>query len=479
MLDDDAMISKKRKVTLSNEVEHAAIMIGYNNSNHEELMQDIDLPLIEDHSNVNTCLTDDLDDHNDDLGDNDNDVLPDDLYGSNDPTDSVRKYKERRTLATVDGIRSINQRIKENAYEMEAMNPSGPPFLEYRRINDKDCLWCSICSEVISAHKSHVKGHINTKYHSSNKMKVDTLIKLNLSKGHSTTDGVSIHDDSSVVLNQHLLRSGGDINDVTTAGNATHSIHKLRSRSLIQQSTTFIVGQVINDNNTTSLYKLLEISPIKSLYKYNNEHSINLAGGIPLEACFPIHSMEVYLEDMIGEVIAQNREHVVGDNDDTSVSAVDFSHLNNGSDKGGDSNHSTAKVRDSLVLTKNDNLYLNYQLGQGMPVVVDWVREHVQCIHRPPIQCGVSLTNGSTDAWFKVLTMIAGDCVLFDEYAYSSAITPCQCLNKQTIGEHNTTANPSYRLFQLNIINACLLYNRLHIISSLACHQSLSLINKS
>jgi hypothetical protein len=449
----------KLSAAITDDDQTAAMMeICFNNDNDDvENVNDIDLPLIEKHCD-DAIHQDDNDGDND--RDDDHDPVHDDQYGFNNPIiDSGRK---RRFIATtVDGIRSINQRIKENAYEMKAMDPSEQPFLEYRRINNKDCLWCSICGEIISAHKSHVKGHINTKYHNANKMKYKALNGVNFintNKSRHEDRGNSIKltslqefvsvdvNDSDDTVTTTGTNSNNNNNNNTTTSTTVHSQsnYKLRSRNHLQQSFAFTVGHVINDSNTTSMYQLLDISPIKSLYKYNNEHSINLAGGIPLEACFPFHSMQIYLEDKIGDdiIIPAYQGNNNGSVDGVGIVKSSFSdgscsdiRVSTDALPPVSVDHvSSSQEMDSVLLTKSIDLFLNYHLGEGMPVVVDWVRQHVHSIHHPLKECGISLTNGSTDAWFKVLTMISGDCILFDEYAYSSAITPCQCLGKQIIG---------------------------------------------
>ena len=47
---------------------------------------------------------------------------------------------------------------------------------------------------------------------------------------------------------------------------------------------------------------------------------------------------------------------------------------------------------------------------------------------------GVCITVGSTDAFSKCLTMLNGNTVLFDEFAYGSAVSTSRTLGRTNIG---------------------------------------------
>ena len=146
----------------------------------------------------------------------------------------------------------------------------------------------------------------------------------------------------------------------------------------------------INPNRTSEIFKKLRISPIKALYKYYTPHNINLAGGLPLELCFPFKSIQVNL------------------------------------DGGSEDNNYT--------LNKGDDLHLNYHMSDGLLPLKNWAKEHVQTIHNPPFAYDVSMTIGATDSWYKIIELLSTECVLFDQYVYGASITPCNTLGKRAIG---------------------------------------------
>jgi hypothetical protein len=146
---------------------------------------------------------------------------------------------------------------------------------------------------------------------------------------------------------------------------------------------------VIGPARTSQVFKKLRINPIKALYKYYTPHNINLAGGIPLDTCFPFKSVTVNLD---------------GDEDD------------------------------SYTLARGDDLHLNYHMSDGLVQLKHWTKAHATSIHNPPFPHEVSLTIGATDSWFKVLQLLNSECVLFDQYVYGSSATPCSTLGKRAIG---------------------------------------------
>lgn len=143
----------------------------------------------------------------------------------------------------------------------------------------------------------------------------------------------------------------------------------------------------IGPARTSAMYKRLKINPIKALYKYYTPHNINLAGGIPVESCFPFKSMTVSLDD--------------------------------GS---------------SYTVEKGADLHLNYHMSDGIPPLREWAFKHVTDIHSPPFEHKVTLTVGATDSWFNIVNMFSADCILFDEYVYGASITPCSTVGKQALG---------------------------------------------
>ncbi|KAJ1409389.1 pyridoxal phosphate-dependent transferase [Ochromonadaceae sp. CCMP2298] len=185
---------------------------------------------------------------------------------------------------------------------------------------------------------------------------------------------------------------------------------------------------------TSAVFKQLKISPIKALYPYYNSTNINLAGGIPLESCFPFNSLKVNLDAEDGD----------GDGD-------------------------------SFTLTKGSDLALNYHSSDGLPPVKAWVHSHVQELHAPPFSFDVSLTVGATDAWFKVLQLLHTECVLFDEYVYASSITyvyassitPCTTAGIKAIGIESDAEGmkpASIRAATLRARGAGLVVNILYLI---------------
>lgn len=70
--------------------------------------------------------------------------------------------------------------------------------------------------------------------------------------------------------------------------------------------------------------------------------------------------------------------------------------------------------------------------------------EHMKQLHSPsprsvvesttPDPFGVCVTVGSTDSFSKCLTMFNGDTVLFDEYAYGSAVATSRTHGRTNVG---------------------------------------------
>lgn len=151
-------------------------------------------------------------------------------------------------------------------------------------------------------------------------------------------------------------------------------------------------GESIYDREHTSVaFQKLEVSPIKGMYKYYTPTAVNLAGGIPLNSCFPFESMDIHLSD----------ESAAGS---------------------------------SYSLKKGENLNLTYHNGYGLDSLREWTRDHVRKMHNPPREFDVSMTIGTTDGWDKIVTMISGSCVLFDQYIYGISLTACKKGGKKAVG---------------------------------------------
>lgn len=137
----------------------------------------------------------------------------------------------------------------------------------------------------------------------------------------------------------------------------------------------------------SELANRLRLGPMKRLYKYYNENTINMAGGLPMESCFPFTQMNVQL-----------------DNDQ------------------------------QYTLKRNENLVMNYHRGSGIPAFKSWVDSHVKEIHAPKVPVDTCVTIGNTDAFAKILMLIESDSVFFDQYAYGAAVLQCESFGKKAIG---------------------------------------------
>lgn len=84
-----------------------------------------------------------------------------------------------------------------------------------------------------------------------------------------------------------------------------------------------------------------------------------------------------------------------------------------------------------------------YQIhaGDGLTDLKSWVLQHMKQLHSPASAVagaqdpfGVCVTVGSTDSFSKCLTMFNGDTVLFDEYAYGSAVATSRTHGRTNVG---------------------------------------------
>jgi DNA-binding transcriptional MocR family regulator len=147
-----------------------------------------------------------------------------------------------------------------------------------------------------------------------------------------------------------------------------------------------------NTDRYSAVYKRLKLGAIKALYKYYTPDSINLAGGIPMNSCFPIKQVKVTL-----------------DNDNS-------------------------KEEGEFDLIKGSNLFLNYHRGTGLDCLMDWIKNHIKKVHNPIYDFGYCSTVGNSDSLAKIVTLLNGDIIFFDEYSYANAITTCETFGFKAVG---------------------------------------------
>lgn len=58
----------------------------------------------------------------------------------------------------------------------------------------------------------------------------------------------------------------------------------------------------------------------------------------------------------------------------------------------------------------------------------------MKALHSPLYEFGSCVSIGSTDALAKVLTLLNGDSVIFDEFAYGTAVSACRTYGRTGIG---------------------------------------------
>lgn len=140
-------------------------------------------------------------------------------------------------------------------------------------------------------------------------------------------------------------------------------------------------------DKASPIFTKLRVGPMKRLYKYYTPTAINLAGGLPMESVFPFETIDVSLMD--------------------------------GS---------------SIKLSRGKNLSLNYLRGDGLPELKDWINEHINYVHSPAIPFQSCVSVGSTDSLSKILLLLNGDSVLFDKFAYGTAVASCKAFGRNPIG---------------------------------------------
>jgi DNA-binding transcriptional MocR family regulator len=135
-------------------------------------------------------------------------------------------------------------------------------------------------------------------------------------------------------------------------------------------------------------FQRLKPGPLKKLYKYYTPEAVNFAGGVPMDSIFPIHSIKIANESEEFEV---NRS--------------------------------------------NGSLMLNYHRGNGIPSLREWIQNHVAKVHNRQGQgFDTCMSVGSTDAFAKVLLLLNGDTVIFDEFAYGAAVGASHALGRTNVG---------------------------------------------
>ena len=178
----------------------------------------------------------------------------------------------------------------------------------------------------------------------------------------------------------------------------------------------------------SALYNELKTCAMKQLYKYYTPGCISLAGGLPLESCFPILEVNVLLPSSVGG----------GSSISTDEQVKELS---------GNKNIENEKSSFCIQRGLERGLFLNYTRGYGMAPLQEWINSHVNELHprRLPdnentelrngvVPISTCMTVGATDAFAKVLMLIDTEVVLFDDFAYAGALTPCRSWGKTLVG---------------------------------------------
>lgn len=151
--------------------------------------------------------------------------------------------------------------------------------------------------------------------------------------------------------------------------------------------STLTMERVATTGKTTSIANKLKVGPLKKLYKYMTPEAISLAGGLPMDTCFPFKSVDVNLE-------------------------------------GGEHFH----------LENSKTLLMNYTRGDGIAPLKTWVTEHVKQLHNPRAGTESCVTVGSSDAWAKILQLVDTEAIMYDNFAYGTAINIAEVMGKKSIG---------------------------------------------
>ena len=210
----------------------------------------------------------------------------------------------------------------------------------------------------------------------------------------------------------HLLNNNkaGDRGGMFRRATTAPTISKVAATATM--STTVKPESLSSDGSY--LYNSLKVGPMKRLYKYYTPQSINLAGGVPMEKCFPFKSLLVTVAD---DLAATTTATTAG----AAAAALDV-----------------GSAEDTFTLLKEDKtLSLNYSRGDGLPELKEWIQSHTTSLHKKNASSAAfstCITIGSTDAFAKILMLLKGDTVLFDEFAYGTALATAQVLGKNVIG---------------------------------------------
>jgi DNA-binding transcriptional MocR family regulator len=141
------------------------------------------------------------------------------------------------------------------------------------------------------------------------------------------------------------------------------------------------------NGNVSEIYKRLKVGPMKRLYKYYTPTSINFAGGVPMDSIFPFNHVDLRLS-----------------------------------------------ASNEIVSIEGNMLKMNYLRGDGIPDLKAWFEHHIRDLHSPRIDFGTCVSVGSTDAFAKILTLLNGDSVIFDEYAYGASVNACSVFGRKPLG---------------------------------------------
>lgn len=153
-----------------------------------------------------------------------------------------------------------------------------------------------------------------------------------------------------------------------------------------------VFNSPVYGDKLSDLYKRLEVSAIKDLYKLvKDPGAINFAGGLPQNRLFPIS--EVVMSTTDGQ---------------------------------------------NICMKNGKNLYLNYMRGSGIEELKTWIEKHMTSMHQPLYHNHrTCITTGSTDGLNNILELLNGNVVICDEFAYASAVTNMRALGRATIGVEN------------------------------------------
>ena len=139
-----------------------------------------------------------------------------------------------------------------------------------------------------------------------------------------------------------------------------------------------------------------------------------------MESCFPILEVNIKLPNSVGGSYLKSTEEQLNDTDN----------LHN------ESGNSSFSIQRGL----DTGLFLNYTRGYGMAPLQEWINVHVNELHprgqnlNEVVPISTCMTVGATDAFTKVLMLVDTEVVLFDDYAYAGALTPCRSWGKIPVG---------------------------------------------